>query len=138
MSRHKLREQVFKLLFRIEFNDSVEMEEQKELFFTTSDIETTEEEDKYIEEYYQAVVDKLDEIDGLISSNAKGWSIDRMSKVDLTILRLGVYEMIYDDTIPEVVALNEAIELAKEFGQDQSYSFINGVLAKLHKQDEQN
>ena len=133
MSRHKLREQVFKLLFRIEFNDSVEMEEQKELFFTTSDVETTEEESRYIEEKYQAVVDKLDKIDELISSNAKGWSIDRMSKVDLTILRLGVYEMIYDDTIPEVVALNEAIELAKEFGQDQSYSFINGVLAKLHK-----
>ena len=138
MSRHKLREQVFKLLFRIEFNDSVEMEEQKELFFTTSDIETTEEESRYIEEKYQAVVDKLDKIDELISSNAKGWSIDRMSKVDLTILRLGVYEMIFDDTIPEDVALNEAIELAKEFGQDQSYSFINGVLAKLHKQDEQN
>ena len=133
MSRHKLREQVFKLLFRIEFNDSVEMEEQKELFFTTSDVETTEEESRYIEEKYQAVVDKLDKIDELISSNAKGWSIDRMSKVDLTILRLGVYEMIFDYTIPEVVALNEAIELAKEFGQDQSYSFINGVLAKLHK-----
>lgn len=133
MSRHKLREQVFKLLFRIEFNDSVEMEEQKELFFTTSDVETTEEENRYIEEKYQAVVDKLDKIDELISSNAKGWSIDRMSKVDLTILRLGVYEMIFDDTIPEDVALNEAIELAKEFGQDQSYSFINGVLAKLHK-----
>ena len=133
MSRHKLREQVFKLLFRIEFNDSVEMEEQKELFFTTSDVETTEEESRYIEEKYQAVVDKLDKIDELISSNAKGWSIDRMSKVDLTILRLGVYEMIFDDTIPEDVALNEAIELAKEFGQDQSYSFINGILAKLHK-----
>ena len=133
MSRHKLREQVFKLLFRIEFNDSVEMEEQKELFFTTSDVETTEEESRYIEEKYQAVVDKLDKIDELISSNAKGWSIDRMSKVDLTILRLGVYEMIFDDTIPEDVALNEAIELAKEFGQDQSYSFINEVLAKLHK-----
>ena len=133
MSRHKLREQVFKLLFRIEFNDSVEMEEQKELFFTTSDVETTEEESRYIEEKYQAVVDKLDKIDELISSNAKGWSIDRMSKVDLTILRLGVYEMIFDDTIPEDVALNEAIELAKEFGQDQSYSFINGVLVKLHK-----
>ena len=88
---------------------------------------------RYIEEKYQAVVDKLDKIDELISSNAKGWSIDRMSKVDLTILRLGVYEMIFDDTIPEDVALNEAIELAKEFGQDQSYSFINGVLAKLHK-----
>ena len=138
MSRHKLREQVFKLLFRIEFNDSVEMEEQKELFFITSDVETTEEESRYIEEKYQAVVDKLDKIDELISSNAKGWSIDRMSKVDLTILRLGVYEMIFDDTIPEDVALNEAIELAKEFGQDQSYSFINGVLAKLHKEDEQN
>ena len=133
MSRHKLREQVFKLLFRIEFNDSVEMEEQKELFFITSDVETTEEESRYIEEKYQAVVDKLDKIDELISSNTKGWSIDRMSKVDLTILRLGVYEMIFDDTIPEDVALNEAIELAKEFGQDQSYSFINGVLAKLHK-----
>ena len=133
MSRHKLREQVFKLLFRIEFNDSVEMGEQKELFFITSDVETTEEESRYIEEKYQAVVDKLDKIDELISSNAKGWSIDRMSKVDLTILRLGVYEMIFDDTIPEDVALNEAIELAKEFGQDQSYSFINGVLAKLHK-----
>ena len=72
-----------------------------------------------------------EEIDGMINEKSKGWSTDRMGKVDLTIIRLAVYEMKYDDTIPEGVAINEAVELAKKFGQDESAGFINGVLAKF-------
>ena len=67
----------------------------------------------------------------MINEKSKGWSTDRMGKVDLTIIRLAVYEMKYDDTIPEGVAINEAVELAKKFGQDESAGFINGVLAKF-------
>lgn len=131
MTRRALREQIFKLLFRIEFNSSDDMAEQKVLFFETSDEEFSEEESDYVQTKYENIVAKLADIDKLINEKAKGWSTDRMSKVDLTIIRLGVYEIMYDDAIPAGVAINEAVELAKLFGQDESYSFVNGVLAKF-------
>ena len=77
------------------------------------------------------MVSHLPEIDALLNENAKGWKTGRMNKVDLTILRLAVYEMRYDGDIPEKVAINEAVELSKKFGGDDSPSFVNGVLAKL-------
>lgn len=80
---------------------------------------------------YVAVLDKLDEIDEKIKKTSKGWSIDRIGKVELAILRLAVYEIEYDDDVPTGVAINEAVELAKTFGQKDSYSFVNGVLAKF-------
>lgn len=131
MTRRKLREQIFKLLFRIEFIDSEEMGEQKDLFFETSDEEFSESDSEYIQSKYEKVVAKIDEIDASINEKTKGWSTDRMSKVDLTIIRLGVYEIVYDEDIPNTVAINEAVELAKKFGQDESYSFVNGVLDKF-------
>ena len=74
---------------------------------------------------------QVPEIDESINRVAKGWKTERMGKTDLTILRLAVYEMKYDDEIPVGVAINEAVELAKKFGSDDSPAFVNGILAKL-------
>ena len=76
-------------------------------------------------------MEKLDSIDQALNEKVQGWDTGRMGKVDLTILRLAVYEMLYDDDIPTGVAINEAVELAKKFGQDSSSSFVNGVLARF-------
>lgn len=130
MNRRALREQVFKLLFRVEFNSMEEMDEQQELFF--EDEEAAQGEDaNYISSKFGKIKDKLPEIDAMINEKAEGWNTTRMGKVDLTLIRLAVYEMKYDDTVPESVAINEAVELAKKFGQDQSPAFVNGVLAKF-------
>lgn len=131
MTRRLLREHIFKLLFRIEFNSIEDMQEQCGLYFDDTDVKFDAKDSEYIQKKYEAIVAKKDEIDSLISENAKGWTIDRMSKVDLTIIRLGVYEIKFDDQVPNNVAVNEAIELAKKFGQDESYSFVNGILAKF-------
>ena len=131
MNRRTLREQVFKLLFRVEFNTREEMEEQCHLFLEHEEVEMSEEDANYIVGKYTNIHDKLEEIDAMINEKAKGWSTDRMGKVDLTIIRLAVYEMKYDETVPDGVAINEAVELAKRFGLDESAGFVNGVLAKF-------
>ena len=127
MSRREIREQIFKMLFRIEFHESEEMSEQMELFLEEEEIE----ENTYIQEKYQKIVEKLNEIDEAINEKATGWKTSRMRKVDLALLRLAVYEICYDEEIPEGVAINEAVELAKKYGTDGSPAFINGVLAKF-------
>ena len=130
MSRRELREQIFKLLFRVEFNSAEEMPEQERLFF--DDEEAAKEKDaEYVSEKYQKIQEKLPQIDEMINEKTEKWDTARMSKVDLTILRLAVYEIMFDDSVPTGVAINEAVELAKKFGQDASPSFVNGVLAKF-------
>lgn len=130
MSRRELREQIFKLLFRVEFNSMEEMPEQEQLFFEEED--TAKEEDAaYVSEKYNKITEKLAKIDALLNEKAEGWDTTRMSKVDLTILRLAVYEIMYDESVPTGVAINEAVELAKKFGQDASSGFVNGILAKF-------
>lgn len=131
MGRRELREQIFKLLFRIEFNEKDEMPEQEELFFQEEENAASEKDQQYILKKYQDIVSKVDTIDDMINKTAKGWDTSRMGKVDLTLIRLAVYEIKYDDEIPTGVAINEAVELAKKFGQDNSPSFINGILAKF-------
>jgi N utilization substance protein B len=136
MSRRELREYIFKLLFRIEFHDMEEMGEQEGLFFDGFDIDeikVSEKDHAYISEKSNKVIEKLDELDGLINEHTTGWTTERMGKVDLTILRLAVYEIIFDEDVPTGVAINEAVELAKRFGQEESSSFVNGVLAKFVK-----
>lgn len=130
MGRRELREQIFKLLFRIEFNEKEDMPEQEKLFFDDENT-ASENEEGYILKKYEDIVSKLDVIDELINQETKGWVTSRMGKVDLTLIRLAVYEIKYDDEIPTGVAINEAVELAKKFGQDNSPGFINGVLAKF-------
>lgn len=142
MTRAQIREDIFKLLFRIEFNSLEDMQEQLALFFDQPQIsEEGEDTDAqipaadadYITQKYEKIVAKIPELDALIDSAAKGWKSSRLGKVDLTILRLAVYEVKFDEDIPVGVAINEAVELAKKFGQDESPSFINGILAKLAK-----
>lgn len=130
MSRRELREQIFKLLFRIEFNSPEEMPEQEKLFFEDT-CEADDEDCTYISAKYRKIVEKLDTIDSMLNEKAENWDTARMGKVDLTILRLAVYEITFDEEIPTGVAINEAVELAKKFGQDASSGFINGILAKF-------
>ena len=131
MSRRELREQIFKLLFRIEFNAKEEMQEQVGLFFEEEENQADVADTAYITEKFQKVYDKLEEIDTALNEKVEGWNTGRMGKVDLTVLRLAVYEIMFDEEIPAGVAINEAVELAKKFGQDTSPSFVNGVLAKF-------
>ncbi|MBO5342546.1 MAG: transcription antitermination factor NusB [Lachnospiraceae bacterium] len=132
MGRREQREQIFKLVFQLEFNDKSEMPEQMKLYLEQEEIQA-EKDCAYISEKFVQVQEKLEEIDALINSQTVGWKTERMAKVDLAIIRLAVYEMKYDDSVPTSVAINEAVELAKKFGQDESSSFVNGVLAKLSK-----
>ncbi|HJA30098.1 MAG: transcription antitermination factor NusB [Clostridiales bacterium] len=131
MNRREQREQIFKLLFRIEFNEKEEMPEQCALFFEDEENAASERDMEYIRGKYERIAEKLPEIDGLINEKAKGWSTSRMGKVDLTIIRLAVYEIRFDEDVPLGVAINEAVELAKKFGQDGSAGFVNGILAKF-------
>lgn len=130
MQRTELREHVFKTLFQIEFNEPDDMPENLKLYF--EDLERATEQDRaYIRTKYEKIVDNLPEIDALINEKTTGWKTKRMNKVDLSILRLAVYEMKWDEDIPTGVAINEAVELAKRFSGDDGPSFVNGVLARM-------
>lgn len=131
MSRRELREQIFKFIFRVEFNSKEEMAEQEKFFFEDDELVIKEEDASYISTKSNKILEKLEEIDGMINQQAKGWTTERMSKVDLTIIRLAVYEIKFDEDVPTGVAINEAVELAKKFGQEESSGFVNGVLAKF-------
>lgn len=143
MNRSQIREQIFKLLFRVEFNSQEDMPEQVKLFMESptldkdedncKEISISDNEQQYIINKYDDIVSHMSEIDGIINDNAKGWSTDRLGKVELTILRLAVYEIKYDNDIPVSAAIDQAVELSKRFGRDESYSFINGILASVAK-----
>lgn len=130
MSRRQLREQIFKLLFRIEFNDEADMPQQVALFLEQEEpLEDSDREE--ITQKYEKILKRREELDTMLEEKATGWNVSRMGKVDLTILRLALFEILYDDKVPTSVAINEAVELAKKFGQTESASFVNGVLAKF-------
>ncbi len=150
MTRSELREHLFRMLFRKEFHNKTELEDQVTLYFECLRVpidgldnmvecgETTvfikEPDDKemlYLKEKFNKILGHMDVIDQIIEETASGWKLNRMGKIDLTILRLATYEIKFDEDIPTGVAINEAVELAKKFGEDQSFSFINGVLAKI-------
>ncbi len=130
MLRRELREYTFKLLFHGNFYEGEELEEQIANFL--------ENEEGLDEAACQLLSGKVKEIfplipqlDEEIAAVAKGWKLQRMGKVELTIIRLALYEMRYDDQVPGKVAINEAVELAKKYGGDESPQFVNGILAKL-------
>lgn len=130
MTRREIREHIFLMLFRKDFHEKDELYEQMQFYI--NDLEKpAPQEAALLAERFQTIMEKLDEIDRLLSEVSSGWKLNRMAKVDLTILRLAVYEMRIDDDIPVKVAINEAVELAKKYGGDDSPSFVNGVLAKL-------
>lgn len=134
MKRRELREHIFELLFRVEFNDPEEMPEQMKLFFESFG-ELEEKDQAYMEQKYGCIMEKLPQIDKILGETAEGWKVSRMGKTDLAILRLAVYEMRFDEDVPVGVAVNEAVELSKKFGGDESPAFINGVLGKIGKME---
>ena len=113
-----------------EFNSEDEMNEQLSLYFDSLG-ELSEEDQEYMRSKYNHVLEHLDEIDELLNQTSHGWKTKRMSRVDLTALRLAVYELKFDQDVPVGVAINEAVELAKRFGGEASGSFVNGILGKI-------
>jgi len=133
MGRHEQREQVFKLLFRVEFNSPEDMPEQTKLFIEDNEEVTYQKDADYIEDRFGKIQEKLPDIDKYINDNTEGWDTTRMGKVELTVLRLAVYEIVFDKEIPNSVAINEAVEIAKKYGQETSGGFVNAILAKIAK-----
>lgn len=132
MTRAGMREHIFKILFRAEFYSPQEMAQQINYYLEgVSGI--TEKELNYITDKVLKIVDKIQVLDDMINEVSLGWPTTRLGKSELTIMRLAVYEMKFDDDIPVNVAINEAVELAKKYGADSAPSFVNGVLAKLAK-----
>lgn len=141
MGKREQREQLFKLVFMTEFNHPEEMPEQIAMYFAESQDAVEDDKVKFasekeqvgISERFNAVMEKLPEINEIINKNAVGWTTERMGKVEVAIIRVAVFEMEFDENVPQSVAINEAVELAKKFGQDESASFVNGILAKIAK-----
>lgn len=131
MSRREQREEIFKLLFRLPFYTKEEFAGQLELFCQNNSEKIGKETCSYIVNKAKAVMDHLDRIDELISANTRGWSIERLSKVVLAILRLGIYEILFDADIPDRVAINEAVELSKAYTDEDAFTFVNALLGKV-------
>lgn len=129
MRRSKVREHIFKMLFSIGF-DAADADEQIELYLEQVE-EASEEERGYMRKKVKDIAAHEEEIDAMINEHTTGWKTGRMNKVDLSVLRLAVYEMKWDDEVPVKVAINEAVELAKNFSGDEGPGFVNGVLGKL-------
>lgn len=130
MSRRKLRESIFLLIFRIEFNTREELDEQMRMYID-SKTGMDETDADYICSKVNDILDHLTELDETILRICKGWRLERLGKTELAILRLAVYELLDDNDIPTSVAINEAVELAKIYCSEEAPRFVNGVLAKL-------
>lgn len=131
MTRREIREEVFKAVFRADFHKEEDLPEQVSLFLQEEEPPITRGSDAdYISTKSNDVIKKIPEIDERINSHTEGWTTSRMAKVDLTLIRLAVYEAVYEK-IPAGVAINEAVELAKKYGEENSSSFVNGVLARI-------
>ncbi|MCD6321535.1 MAG: transcription antitermination factor NusB [Clostridiales bacterium] len=129
MSRKKNREEAFKLLYQTEINKEDYLG-QLEYYLSENDV--IPEVAEYITDLVAGVNSRIKEIDKCIESYlASSWRINRISRVDLAILRMGYYEIKYRDDVPKGVAINEAVELAKKYGSESSSKFINGILANI-------
>lgn len=129
MSRKTARDNAFKCIYEYEFNKDKNIDEIIDERCNVSNCLDLERE--YIEQVTKGVVEHILEIDEIIHKNLKKWSFSRIAKIDLAILRLAIYEMNYMDNIPLKVSANEAVEIAKTYGNSDSKSFVNGLLAKV-------
>ena len=130
MTRREAREAVFGLIFESEFRKD---ESAEEIYY--SSVENREiSEDEYIKKAYFTVVEKKEEIDGLIGEHSNGWKTSRLTAVSRSVLRLCVYEMLYEDEIPYNVSINEAVELSKKYDDEKARPFVNGVLNSIKKE----
>lgn len=133
MNRSKSRELAFKLLYQIEIQKEINNEDI-ELFFENNEINSKETKE-YIQDIVNGTVDKNEDISNEISKNLKkDWKIERISKVNIALLKLAIYEIKYNK-LPFKVVINEVVELAKKYGEETSHSFINGILASVVKEN---
>ena len=130
ISRREAREILVGLLFETEFRKDEDVGGIFALAIEDREIPN----DEYIRRSYFAIYDNVEKIDEVIGNNAKGWKTQRMSKLSLSILRLCVYEMLYEKDIPYSVSINEAVELSKRFDDDKARPFINGILNSVKNQ----
>lgn len=121
------------LLFQMEFHRPEDMPRQARLFVEGNEEISSQKDADMIEARCEAVRERISEIDRLIDENTEGWNTARMGRVELAVLRLAVYEMCFDDDIPAGVAIDEAVEIAKKYGQENSGGFVNAILAKIVK-----
>lgn len=133
--RSELREAAFLLLFRLDFYERCDLPEQIKDFFDGEDA-FSDDEKQAVANKVLSIAELVDEIDALLNHVSVGWKVKRMSRVDLTILRLACYEIQYDENVPVSTAINEAVELAKSYGEENSPSFVNGILAKVVKNEQ--
>lgn len=131
MRRSEIREHVFKLLFRVEFHEPSDLKEQCELYF--NELEISEKDKEMIISRTSLIEENLLQIDEKLDELSVGWKKERLGKVELAIIRLALFEILFDEEVPTGVAINEAVELAKKFGGDESPSFVNGILGKISK-----
>ncbi len=130
MSRRTAREHIFKIIFQTEFYKEEEIDDAIEIY--KENIENSNESDmKFIKDEIKGIMENKGVIDDTINRYAQGWEVGRLAKVDLAILRLAVYEILYVDDIPNRVTVNEAVELTKTFSSDKSPAFVNGVLGRV-------
>ncbi len=135
MNRRTIREHTFKLLFPVDFHPADEVKTQMEAYFEEDELAgATPEERALLLGKASEIVEKIPELDPIIEGAINGWRLNRVGKVELALLRLGVYEMKYDEEVPTKVAINEAIELAKRYGGEDAPGFVNGVLARIAKE----
>lgn len=132
MSRSAIREQAFKLIYSLEIQKKEPVEEQIQIYLESNEI-TKSDAIEYIKDAILGIEKNKDEILSQIEKNLKSdWKIERISKIDLAILKLAIYEIKYTE-VPFKVVINEAVELAKKYGEDSSKNFVNGVLASIVK-----
>ena len=129
MSRKKARDNAFKCIYELEFIKDKNLDDILSNCYEENNNSTEEKE--YIQMIVNGVKENIKKIDSIILSKLKNWSLDRIAKIDLAILRLAIYEILYVDSIPDKVSANEAVELAKTYGNNDSKSFVNGVIAKV-------
>ena len=128
MSRRLARQVAFQTLFQIDLASSdVDTALEQRL----ADIELDEENREYVERMVRGVIEQQRAIDNQIAAVSKGWHVHRLGFVDRSILRLAIYEIVFVDEVPVRVAVNEAVELAKEFGDEESPKFVNGLLGTV-------
>ncbi len=134
MKRSAIRELAFQLIYSLEIQKTENLEEQTELYLECEEIEDDEAKE-YIKDAVFGIKEHTSEIEGLIEKNLKAdWKIDRISKIDLSLLKLAIYEIKYKQ-IPYKVAINECLELSKKYGEESSKNFVNGILASVVKEE---
>lgn len=126
MKRHELRQKALQVLFQLDHNTDLTLEDAISHIREENELNSS-----FFTDLVYGVYERLEEIDGLLSEKLENWSLSRLPKIERTILRLALYELLYMKETPKAVVLNEAIELAKTFGDEKSSKFINGVLSKF-------